>query len=419
MIIECPACGARAKLPDSKEGAKVRCVECERIYVARPGGARKTSGKPGSALPVGIGAGVVALAIVLIAIFNRGGPALVVPPAEVPEAREVVRVDYGFNSPLCVFARGLHDAAAMRDEFKLQSSLDEERIWERLTGTPPDEAEVEPEVWERETFMIAVLDRLMAQDPDNLVGMWLPFDGKVLEEGDAEALVRLTLQPRDPDMQGGTRHVDWKLARAGSGWKAWSWERWISPEEEANNRLRRAQKTQKRTLSDGSLVLEAEPEPIAYMDSTPPQERARIDGLIRRLMDLDNLRPRELTEVRAELTVTGKPAIPPLLTKMYELDAAGWTEHSAMLGQQLHIVLQDITGYVTTFKAHEALGGTIERRDSGVKQWFSWYNRKFERFDARPEEEDLLETAIVPRNEAERRELEKYRRLSEQENDGN
>ena len=57
MIIECPACGARAKLPDSKEGAKVRCSECERIYLAHPSGARASAKTSSSAMPVGIGAG--------------------------------------------------------------------------------------------------------------------------------------------------------------------------------------------------------------------------------------------------------------------------------------------------------------------------------------------------------------------------
>ena len=39
MFIECPSCHARAQLPDSKEGAKVRCSECSSVYEALPGGA--------------------------------------------------------------------------------------------------------------------------------------------------------------------------------------------------------------------------------------------------------------------------------------------------------------------------------------------------------------------------------------------
>ncbi|MDP6988732.1 MAG: hypothetical protein QF903_04570, partial [Planctomycetota bacterium] len=299
------------------------------------------------------------------------------------------------------------------DEFLLQSSIDTERVWQRLSAT----ADGEPV--ERDDFMVGVLDSLLADDPSNLVGAWTPFDGEVIEEGDDEAILRLVLQPRDPDAAGGTRHIEWRLARAGEAWKAWSWERWISPEEERNNRIARARRNKKTTLSDGSVVLEAEPEPIAHLDSTPPELRARIDGMVADLHRLDDLMPRELTNLRNELVVIGKPSVPALLTAMYELDRAGWTEETLIVGQQLHMLLQDITGYVTTFKAHEALGGTLERRDSGVKQWFSWYDRKFKRFEERVEEADLLETAIVPKTERERRELEKYRRITEQErNDG-
>ncbi|MDP6408696.1 MAG: zinc-ribbon domain-containing protein [Planctomycetota bacterium] len=409
MIIECPACGARAKLPDNKEGAKVRCAECERVYHARPSGARTAARSSSSAVPVGVGAGVVALVIVIFAITNRGPATTAAPPVEEAEERVFVAVDYGFDSPLCKFARGLHDAAALGDEFLLQSSIDTERVWERLqTATGGEELG-------RDDFMIGVLDSLLSKDTSNLVGTWIPFDGEVIEEGDTDAILRLVLQPRDAAATGGTRHIEWHLSRAGAQWKAWSWERWISPEEERNNRIARTRRNKKMTLSDGSVVLEAEPEPIAHLDSTPPELRGRIDEMIADLHGLDDLRPRELTHLRNELVVIGKPAVPALLTAMYELDEAGWTDETLIVGQQLHMLLQDITGYVTTFKAHEALGGTLERRDSGVRQWFSWYDRKFKRFEERAEETDLLETAIVPKTEREKRELEKYRRITEQE----
>ena len=35
MLIQCPACRARTKLSDEKEGSKVRCSECGRVHVAR------------------------------------------------------------------------------------------------------------------------------------------------------------------------------------------------------------------------------------------------------------------------------------------------------------------------------------------------------------------------------------------------
>ena len=78
---------------------------------------------------------------------------------------------------------------------------------------------------------------------------------------------------------------------------------------------------------------------------------------------------------------------------------------------QLHKVLTEITGYATTFKAHEALGATEQRRNSGVKQWFSWYHRRFRKFKCEsttvsPEEETLFK----PLNERDRRDLERAKR---------
>ncbi|MFT5154301.1 MAG: putative Zn finger-like uncharacterized protein, partial [Planctomycetota bacterium] len=46
MIIQCPACSTQAKLPESKEGAKVRCSDCGRVYVARPLGTRTKKEDP-------------------------------------------------------------------------------------------------------------------------------------------------------------------------------------------------------------------------------------------------------------------------------------------------------------------------------------------------------------------------------------
>ena len=64
MLIECPFCKATAKLPEEKEGAKVRCSGCGKVYVAREKGSKaKTGGVNG--ITIGIGAG----AVILIGLF--------------------------------------------------------------------------------------------------------------------------------------------------------------------------------------------------------------------------------------------------------------------------------------------------------------------------------------------------------------
>ena len=200
-----------------------------------------------------------------------------------------------------------------------------------------------------------------------------------------------------------------------SKWKAWYWERWISPEEARSTRTARKKSYEQTTLSDGSIVIEGEPKPIPYMDETPMEQRAQIDKWIEQLIDLE-LPAKELTKVKGELELAGKHAIPPLLTKFYHQSQVGFADMDAAIQAQLvYQMLADITGYVTSFKAHDALGATQERRDSGVRQWYGWYNKHFKKFDERVEEIDGLEEAIDFKSDRERREYEKNKRLIEAE----
>jgi len=427
MIIQCPACGARAKLPESQEGAKVRCAECERVYVARSGsGGRggRSSSQSNPAMPIGIGAGVVAL--VLILLMLKGGDEPAAAP-QLPEAETTKRTEpvdqTGWKSELVVHARKLHDFAFERDEFQLQANLSFPHIWARRQVGQDEEVPETIDATGYEALTSAdidalrgeVLDFLRSKEALNLVANWEPFDGSVVAQSDTDAVVRLALQPRGEEFGDGTRNIEWRMVKDGSRWKAWYFERWISPEEAKQERIRRKRSYAQKTLSDGSVVIEGEPKPIPYMDETSLEQRERIDGLIEKLVDLE-LPAKELSKVKAELELEGKHAIPALLTKFYHQSQAGFPDmDSAIQAQLVHSMLSDITGYVTSFKAHDALGATQERRDSGVRQWYGWYNKQFKKFEAREEETDLLDETIEFKSERERREYEKYKRLIEQE----
>ena len=425
MIIECPACGARAKLPDNKEGAKVRCIECERVYVARASGRAGSSrtSQGNSAVPIGIGAGVVALVAVLLMV--KGGKDEVKKPdlPEVEAPREVVVTDStGWDSKLIKDARKLHDKAFQTEEFALQSSLSWPHVWARMQLDPADpEATLNLAGYEGldadaiDAFRGGVMSTLLSTDASNLVGSWKPFDGNVVSESDTDAVLHLAIEPRGEEGATGTRNIEWKLVKVGGKWKAWSWERWQSPEELKAGRVARKKSYEKKTLSDGSKVIEGEPGPVPYMDETSAEQRKDIDALIAKLID-PNLPAKELTRTRGELELHGKHAIPPLLTKFYEMNQTGFADMDAAIqAQMVHSMLSDLTGYVTTFSAHEALGATDERRDSGVRQWFGWYNRKFKRFEGRVMEPDGMEEIIEFSSDRERREYEKQLRIMAEE----
>ena len=164
------------------------------------------------------------------------------------------------------------------------------------------------------------------------------------------------------------------------------------------------------------MVYEAEVTKVDWPPETTAEERAHYEKLIDTLIDLES---RQWIPAQDEIKAIGKPVIPGLLNRFADLDAQGWDDlDRAAQGQRLHITLMEVTGYVTTFNPNEALGGTDERRASGVKQWFFWYNRHFKKFEAKAEETDLLEEGWEPKTEAEKREYEKMKRKIEAEGGG-
>ncbi|MCA8979286.1 MAG: hypothetical protein H6831_07790 [Planctomycetes bacterium] len=430
MIIQCPSCGLQAKLPDSKEGAKVRCSECERVYVAKPAGARGKTQKSNPTMPIAIGAGVVVIAIVLFAMSgDKGGQGVVVPEVKATETVKETYVDpTGFDSELSKVARRAHDLAFERAELDLQVMIDLPHAWAQLNGTeegPADPVDYQSlSSGEQSEFISGVIASLVAENEDNLVGWWYPLDGRVIEQTDQFATVEFELQPRDSSNPG-LRGIHWGLVKAGNKWKVWKWERWISDAEAAANVRRTASKTVKKSLSDGSLVLESEPRTLPHDPTTSAELAARIDTLVAQLGD-PNLPPRKLTPVREELIAIGKPATPILINELWnsykELEAAkaagGDMYESQVKLTAMAEMLKEITDYSTTV-ALESMGGTDERLESGIKQWFYWYDKKYKRFKGIDEEAqvDGLEaiTDLSELTEKERREYEKAKREQEQE----
>jgi len=426
MLIQCPSCGLQAKLPDSKEGAKVRCSECERVYIAKPAGARGRSSQKKSNLPIIIGASVVVLVIILFGVMG-GGPNNNAPVTDVVikdvSAKEKYVDPTGWDSPLLKTARRIHELAYTRNTLDLQGLIDVSHAWAEANGS--DDGPADPAAYEsltsaeRSAFIDSVIGSLIADGDDNLVGSWEPMDGLVIQQEDEFATVQVELVPRDAG-KSGTRGIHWQLIKVNGKWKAWKWERWISDAEAAANIRRSSKKTAKKTLSDGSLVLESEPRILPHDPTTSPELAARIDELIALLGD-PNLPPRTLTPAREELQAIGKPATPKLITAMWQAYEAGMDEYDNQIKVSSYAkMLKDITGYSTTV-ALEAMGGTQERLDSGMKQWFYWYDRKYKRFKGIDEAKltDGLEaiTDMDDLSERERRDYEKAKREQEQDND--
>jgi predicted Zn finger-like uncharacterized protein len=400
MIIQCPFCRAESRIPSDKEGAKVRCGECSKVYTARPPGARRSTSTSGITIGIFVGAGVL-IAIGFL-IINRYKP-----PSVVPEVQAVEEVDdaplvdsVGWDSELVRTVRDVYQGAFDQDRNRLRPLLHLEQI-HFDSGATADFTTLTTAQIESlfDGTMHQLVEGLDGED-DDVVAEWKPFDGEVVEEEDTRAVVRVKVQGRDGERAIESRTMEFQLARdirAGDRWKVVSWQRWFSPEELAAMKRRRAREYEKVTLSDGSVVYEADPRPLEHLDDTPMELRAEIDAAFARMIDFE-LRPPENAAAKRELEAIGRPAIPILLTGLYEIPLE--TDEQAMKVNLINQCLEEITGFYTGWKPQVAQGSgtgtTEERRQSAIKQWFAWWFRKGHRFEEKSEGGDLLDELITP-----------------------
>lgn len=446
MQIQCTSCGAQAQIPDSKEGAKVRCASCDHVYVARrPGSKGPKKEDPTKYFIIG---GVLIVAAIVITMASSGGDPAPPPVKEITKLPpKVVIDDMSWDSPAVKLVRELHTAAATENRAKLLEAIDgeaayadwrgreiaanEEAIAEATEANVNIGEGVEPQpvpeprsipAWEeleladRNIFVAGLVDGMVLKDDENHLSAWQPFSGSVVSMIEDTAVIRVMVSRIVGD-QGESRTVEWRLVdRRSPGapdarWRAAGWNRYFTPEELAAARRKKHKKTTKRTLADGSFVIEGEIRVIPYEPDVPQAERDRIDKLIRDLVDPES-RPKVITASRADLVAAGKPAIAPLLSYIATTVPIDTEEEAIKLGL-IHGVLTDMTGYLTTYKPAIQLGSTEERMDSGLKQWFGWYDRKYKKFTGQPAPADdpmLDDPDWQPRDERERREVERARR---------
>jgi len=406
MLIQCPSCHARAKLSDDHEGAKVRCAECGRVYLARPSGAKGKSSTPNTGLLIGAFVGVLALIIVVfIARSSDKEPVTKAAPAAAA-APEVAPLDYGWSSEIVRAAVAVHEAAFARDRVRMKGLLLPARVWARehtdengvfdpavpafLALAPHEKVDAEEQM-----FL-----RLSEGEDKELVADWLPYDGSVVDVSDDEALVRLQVKPRAGGVE--SRWVEWRLAKDEGRFKAWSWERWLSPDEIKIEKRKKGYDVV--TLSDGSVVHERKPEPLEHLEDTPPEVRTQIDTLMATMLDLELTK--ESSRAQRALVDIGRPAIPILLTKFYEIPAD--TEDNRIRCNMIDQALQRITGQQFGYapgEAGSAAGTTEERRDSSIKQWFAWWYKNQKKFTAKDTSdglEGLIELSEQEKNWLER-----------------
>ncbi len=428
MLIKCTSCGTQAKIPSSKEGAKVKCPSCGHVYVARERGAKGASQDPTKMYVIG-GAVLATLLLVLWANSSSESTPYVAPVEEEEVKETAAYVDpMSWDGPIVGLARELQQAAATGNEARLLTRLAEQAAFEYTPAaedgeepSPTTEADPEPDpeadsegaagaaatAWAdldqlaqiqwAEDHVAAVMD----PGPEGPVAAWKPYDGSVVSLEAGVAIVHLRVQASDMSLKLDDRWTRWILKNLdgeSGGDDRWRWiraERYISPEELAAMRRRGRRKAEKKTLSDGSVVYESELRTIPFDVEMPAEEQQRLTALIATFVEDVDAPPRTTRAIREQVIAAGKPIVPGLLTKMSLIveempSRPDEDENDRIRLNFLHEALRDITGHETTFVVSEAMGGTQERIKSGLKQWFAWYDRKYKRFDGVEEAGDPL-----------------------------
>lgn len=397
MFIECTFCKAKAKVPESVEGAKVKCGQCGKVYVAREPGAKGKGGKTNPAPFVIIGAALLGILAVFLIVNSSGKKPEPPPVVEAPKV-EAPKIDRtGYNSAFVKLVRDLYDAAAGFNSQKLSSSIHVQRLVEQRRSTPdgaalPAFSEMTP--LQKDDLLKATVETFLKGEGDAAIALWRPYDGKVVTEGDTEAVVRIEVAGRSGELQAENRSIDWKLALDKDGkWKAYDWVRYISPDEKKALSSASKKGITRVELEGGGFIRQADPRPLPHLDDTPPEVRTKIDAAVEKLLDV-NLRAKDVTKVKNELEGYGKAALPILLTKMYEIQITD--DHTLAQVTIVHSMLKDITGHDPGFSPLGVSPESEKKRDMAIRNWFAWYLMKGERFEDRKEGVDALEGLIQP-----------------------
>jgi hypothetical protein len=409
MLIECPFCHATANLPEDKEGAKVRCGACAKVYTAREKGRKRKAGglDPLRIVLISVGA-AIALGVIFMAMRSKGGDAPVAQAApgapKAPPPREDLS---GWDSAPVRAVRAIYDGAVPGGEAGLGARIDPERYAARLVeehtaaaaaGNAPEGPAPRPwaelDTLERSELLHAAARGWLEGQGDTVALLWKPYDGRVVSESDDGAIVHVSVAGREGELAAQSRVIEWKLVRRGGDWKVWSWARWVSPEELAAGKSRRNKEITRVELADGTRLYQADPRPLPHLEDTPPELAARIDAAVARMLDF-KLKPKENNAAEAELVAIGKPALPILLTALYENRIVD--DDTLAKAVKIHHTMREITGYDPGFPVNALGPDSEQKRDVAVRAWFAWWLRKGEeRFEERVDGPDLLDALIDP-----------------------
>ncbi|MDA0375434.1 MAG: hypothetical protein O2865_16745, partial [Planctomycetota bacterium] len=325
------------------------CQSCGRAFVPSSVSTRSAR-KQNNAQPFILGGALLAFMIIGLVLISGGGK------EPVQQTQEPVRtVETGMKNSRVRDVAEWAEALASGNRFKLSSTTDVGAFvgfFEigLVDGTASD----------RERL---VLDRLL-EDPKTAVlrDSYVGF-GKIDKDA-AEAdrgTVRLDLSIKEDAQKRWsqpTATYDVSFAVQGGRAKVTGFSAIYEPPPRAEPKARGPRPAKHEVIGDAASgerdyggvktpVREAELKPLPHMDGTSPDVQQKIDALIATLVDLEGSGGAANTASR-RLKDIGKPAVPRLLNKLYELvvgnTASLQDQHTVLQIRRVTMGLEDVTG---------------------------------------------------------------------------
>lgn len=406
--MRCPSCGTAYRVAVEYMNQKVSCTHCSRTFFPKAASARGLRKKNEAAPYLWIGIGVVLLIVVGVVISNATAPRTTQRAEDAPPPR-TVNVGWS-NERVQEIVKWIEAIAEKRDfDVEVRSDLAALQRQLGIEGTPYDQLVGEA----RKAMRDKILAALQTHPSAMVFRVFHPQDARLADAAMAEAQqgeVHVVLgEPRDtknfaPNAEArATVRFRWEetLPKV----TGWTIEKVLGkrvprkPKYAHHAKIKKPEKKKRLFGGKEITVLEAEPVPLDHLPDTPPPLREEIDRLIGQLMDLDasgivaNRAARRLKEI-------GKPAVPRLLNKFYEVKPK--TREDVLALTRVVHALRDLTGVAFGYNPMErgALGGigaTEEERMSALKQWYAWWWKYANRPDwqyaiQKGEGEELFET---------------------------
>ena len=397
--LSCPNCGTNYAIAEDHLDSRLTCKSCKsgftpRTVLERPSRVKKKNPIKG---PLIFG-GVVIGFFVLLFIINSGGkkPEKPLQPRAKPR---MVNID--LSHPAWLAYEEFHQAIADKNAVTLATRFDFASNWEREKPQGATSWSFLPQK-EQEAYRLKVQKRLFETKEGDYFREMNPGEPTpvALKREATQASFVATGSPRD-EKWNGMSEIQVEVVKKDGIWKVAGFKVLHIPKKprakvlRGKNRHPKISRPKVKAVKIGNKtykVAVSKATSLPHLASTPQALRKEIDDLLEVLID-PSAPFKKMSHARTRLTEIGKPAVPRILTKMYENKGATQADRESL--RLLIDVFNDITGAALVYtpgRPDDPNFGSPEvlRKTAIGKAFAFWYmNFKKKTFKVMDEEEKL------------------------------